>query len=83
MNIIFKCSIWNVHDAKLVAFFQQVNEQAEQIGDLQDRFKATSEEKVQILKQLETAKSNLCEKEGLVIEKDGQLTTVNMKVIFC
>ena len=58
----------------------QVNEQAEQLGELQDNFRETSETKEKLQETLTAAQTNLQEKQGLIVEKDAQITTFNIKV---
>ena len=57
-----------------------MNEQAEQLGELQDNFKETSETKEKLQEALTAAETDLREKQGLIVEKDAQITTFNIKV---
>ena len=57
-----------------------MNEQAEQLGELQDNFKETSETKEKLQEALTAAETDLQEKQGLIVEKDAQITTINIKV---
>ena len=57
-----------------------MNEQAEQLGELQDNFKETSETKEKLQEALTAAETDLQEKQGLIVEKDAQITTFNIKV---
>ena len=57
-----------------------MNEQAEQLGELQDNFKETSETKEKLQEALTAAETDLQEKQCLIVEKDAQITTFNIKV---
>ena len=59
-----------------------MNEQAEELGELKDKFKDSSETKEKLEEELTTVKADLHEKQGLIVEKDAQITTLNIQVRF-
>ena len=58
----------------------QVNEQAEQLGEIQDNFKETNKTKETLQEKLTATETELHKKQGSLVEKDAQLTTANIKV---
>ncbi len=58
----------------------QVNEQASELGELQDKLKETSQAKDKLDQKLDSVQTELRTKQAQLVEKDAELTTAHIKV---